>query len=187
MQKILKAAAVAVLLAVPVASYAQAPMPKPGPEHEFLKKDVGTWDAKVEMYTSPGAAPTVSEGTETISMVGPFWQVARFESQMMGEPFHGLGTLGYDPTQKKFVGTWIDSMTPGLSLAEGTYDSGTKTFTGTMEIRDMNDKTVKVRETTEWKDANTRVFTMYGPKGADGKEPVNMRISYKRRPAGTKH
>ena len=35
----------------------------------------------------------------------------------------------------------------------------------------------KTKETTEWKDADTRVFTMYAP---DGKTPV-MRITYKRR------
>ena len=187
MQKWLAAGVLTLLVVVPAASQAQpAPMPKPGPEHEFLAKDVGTWDATVEMYSSPGAAPTVSKGTETVSMIGPFWQVGRFEAQLMGEAFHGLGTIGYDPTEKKFVGTWIDSMTPGLSLVEGSYDAAAKTFSATMEMRDMNDKRVKVRETTEWKADGTRVFTMYGPKDADGKEPVNMRITYKRRPPGRK-
>ena len=28
-------------------------MPTPGPEHEMLKKDVGTWDATVEMFMGP--------------------------------------------------------------------------------------------------------------------------------------
>jgi hypothetical protein len=119
-------------------------------------------------------------------MVGPFWQVSRFESRLMGEPFHGLGTLGYDPTEKRFVGTWIDSMTPGLSLVDGSYDEASKTFTGTMEMRDMNDRRIKVRETSEWKADGSRVFTMYGPKADDGKEPVTMRITYKRRGGGAK-
>jgi hypothetical protein len=163
-----------------------SPVPKPGPQHDFLKQDVGTWDATVEMFTAPGAKPEVAKGTETVSMVGPFWQVSQFKSQLMGQPFSGLGTLGYDPTEKKFLGTWVDSMTPGLSRVEGTYDPEKKTLTGTMDARDMNGNAAKFRETTEWKDPNTRVFTMYGPKTADGKEPVMMRISYKRRAATTR-
>jgi len=56
-----------------------------------------------------------------------------------------------------------------------------KAFTGMMEGPDMTGKVTKMRETVERKDPDTRVFTMYAPKAADGKEPVAMRITYKRR------
>ena len=153
-------------------------MPQPGPEHEMLKKDVGTWDATVEMFM-PGAPPSVSKGTETVTMLGGFWQLSEFKSEMMGQPFEGRGTTGYDPAKKKYVGTWVDTMTPGYYTVEATYDAATKTMTGTMEgpRPDGGVTRVKTKETTEWKDADTRVFTMYAP---DGKAPV-MRISYKRR------
>jgi len=158
----------------------QAPdMPKPGPEHEMLKKAVGVWDAVVEM-TGPDGAKTTSKGTETVSMIG-FWQVGQFKSEMMGQPFEGLGLVTYDPTKKKYVGTWIDSMTPGRATVESEYDAAKGTMTGTMEGPDMSGKTVRMRETTEWKPDGARVFTMYGPKGADGREPVVMTITYKRR------
>ena len=153
------------------------PMPQPGPEHEMLKKDVGTWDATVEMFMAPGAPPSVSKGTEIVTMVGGFWQVSEFKAEMMGQPFEGRGAMGYDPMKKKYVGTWVDSMTPGYYVSEATYDPATKTMTGLMEGPDPSGKVTKTKETTEWKADGTRVFTMYNPDG----KTVGMRITYKRK------
>ncbi|HSD66428.1 MAG TPA: DUF1579 domain-containing protein [Vicinamibacteria bacterium] len=177
MKRSLAALSVSLLaLAVPVLAQ-MPPMPQPGPEHAMLKKDVGTWDATVEAFMEPGAPPTVSKGTDTVTMVGGFWQVSEFKSEMMGQPFEGRGATGYDPAKKKYVGTWIDSMTPGYYTMEGTYDPATKTLVTTMEGPDPTGVVTKTRATTEWKDADTRVFTMYGPDG----KAVGMRITYKRR------
>ncbi len=154
-------------------------MPKPGPEHDVLKKDVGTWDATVEM-TDPTGQKTTAKGTETVSMIG-FWQIARFKGQMMGQPFEGLGSTTYDPTKKKYVGTWIDSMTPGYATMEADLAADGKTMTGTMEGPDMSGKMVKERTTTEWRPDGSRVFTMYGPGDAAGKQAPTMTITYRRR------
>jgi hypothetical protein len=165
------------LLPLCVPALAQGPpVPQPGPEHEMLKKDVGTWDATVEMLM-PGAPPSESKGTETISMLGPFWQLSEFKSEFMGQPFEGRGATGYDPAKKKYVGTWVDTMTPGYYTVEATYDPATKTMTGTMEGPDPSGQITKTKQTTQWKDADTRVFTMFAP---DGTTPV-MRMTYKRR------
>ena len=166
-----------VALGSSVALAQMPPMPQPGPEHEMLKKDVGTWDATVEMFMAPGAPPSVSKGTETVTMMGGFWQLAEFKSEMMGQPFEGRGTTGYDPAKKKYVGTWVDTMTPGYYTSEATYDAATKTLTGFMEGPDPSGQVTKTKETTVWKDADTRVFTMYAPDG----QTVGMRITYKRR------
>jgi hypothetical protein len=155
----------------------QPEMPKPGPEHEVLKKDVGTWEASVEM-TGPDGQVTKSNGTETVRMLG-FWQVTDFKGELMGQTFEGVGETTYDPTKKKYTGTWIDSMTPGYSTVESDYDG--KAMSGTMQGPDMSGKMTKMRATTEWKDDGTRVFTVYGPKNDSGKEPVSMRITYRRR------
>jgi hypothetical protein len=166
-----------------VAGYAQQsppPIPKPGPEHELLKQDVGTWDATVEMF-EPGKPPAVSKGSETTSLVGGFWAVSDFKSDLMGQPFEGRGTVGFDTNKKKYVSTWVDSMSTGFMTGEATYDPKTKTMTGFMEGFDpAQGKAVKMRETTEWKDADTKVFTMF-MTGPDGKEVQTMKITYKRR------
>jgi len=157
---------------------AQMPaMPAPGPEHAQLAKDVGTWDASIEMFMAPGAAPMVSKGTETVTMLGGFWQLSEFKSEMMGQPFEGRGATGFDPAKKKYVGTWVDTMTPGYYTVEGTYDAATKTMTAVMEGPDPSGAVAKTKQTTQWKDADTRVLTMFAP---DGTTPV-MRMTYKRR------
>ncbi len=169
--------------ASPTGQQSQMPeIPKPGPEHDVLRKDVGSWDATVEM-TQPNGQKTTAKGTETVSMIG-FWQVSRFKGEMMGQPFEGLGSTTYDPTKKKYVGTWIDSMTPGYSTVEAELSADGRTMAGTMEGPDMSGKMVKMRETTEWQPDGTRVFTMYAPKNAGGQEPVTMRITYRRRGGG---
>ncbi len=159
------------------AAPAMPPLLKPGPEHELLKSDVGVWDATVEML---GPGGSVSKGVETNSMLGGLWLVTDFKSEMMNQPFEGHGVEGYDPIKKKYVGTWVDSMSSSLSISESTYDATKKTMTGWIEGPDMSGKTAKMKAVTEQKDPDTRVFTMYMP-GPDGKEVPGMRITYKRR------
>jgi len=166
------------VLSLPALALAQMPpMPTPGPEHAMLKKDVGTWDATVETFMAPGTPPSVSKGTDTVTMLGGFWQLSEFKSEMMGQPFEGRGATGFDPAKKKYVGTWVDSMTPGYYTVEGAYDAATKTMTATMEGPDPTGAVTKTKETTVWPDPDTRVFTMYAPDG----KTVSMRITYKRR------
>jgi hypothetical protein len=164
------------LFAIAAPAFTQPPMPQPGPEHEMLKKDVGTWDASIEMFMPSGGQAEVSKGTDTVSMMGGFWQLSEFKAEMMGQAFEGRGATTYDPSKKKYVGTWIDTMLPGYYTMEATYDPATKTMTSTMEGFDPLGQVTRSKATTEWKDPDTRVFSMYGP---DGK--LGMRITYKRR------
>jgi hypothetical protein len=83
--------------------------------------------------------------------------------------------------KKKYVGSWTDSMSTGLATIEGTYDPAKKALTAWFEGPDMTGKVMKSRSVTEYKDKDTRVFSMYGP-GPDGKEALGMKITYKRRP-----
>ena len=170
-------AVVAALLGAPAAMAQDAPpMPKPGPEHEVLKADVGTWNAKIEMVT-PGGTMT-STGVETTRLgCGGLCLVTDFKGEMMpGMSFEGHGMSAYDSQKKKYVGTWSDSMSQGIAVGESTWDAATKTMTGTMEGPDASGATVKMKTVVEYKDPNTRVFTMYMPDGQAG-----MKITYTRK------
>jgi hypothetical protein len=174
------AAAFCLSLSAAVAS-AQAPAPpKAGPEHEILKSDVGTWDATVESYMPGAPTPMTSKGTETNTLVGGLWLVTDFKADMMGMPFQGHGITGYDANKKKYVGSWVDTMSSGLGLSESTYDAGTKTMTGTFEGPDPSGQIMKMKSVVAWKDSDTRVFTMSGT-GPDGKDVKFMTITYKRK------
>jgi hypothetical protein len=170
-------------VAAPAAVVAQdMTPPKPGPEHELFKSDAGTWDAVVEMMAAPGAPPMKSTGVETSVLgCGGLCLITDFKGEMMpGQTFEGHGVAAYDAVKKKYVGSWTDSMSTGLSISESSYDAAAKTSTGWMEGPDMTGKVMKMRSTVEYPDASHRVFTMYST-GPDGKEVPGMRITYTRR------
>jgi hypothetical protein len=171
------------LLAIFGTTYAQEPewMIKPTKEHELLKKDVGTWDATVKIWTSEDAKPIESKGTEKNELLkGGMWLVSRFEGEAGGMPFSGVGISGYDPVEKKYVGTWVDTMTPHIMLTKGDYDEETKTFTGTAEGRDaMTREKYTAKLVSRYLDDDRRVFELHMP-GKDGKHFKVMEISYQR-------
>jgi hypothetical protein len=146
-----------------------------------LKSDVGVWDATVEMFMMPGAPPAESKGVETNTMgCGGMCLVSEFESEIMGQPFRGHGVTVYDAVKKKYVGFWMDSMSLGPSFSETVFDSAAKTMTGAMEGPDMSGQVSKMITRGEWKDADTRVWSM-STGGPEGTEVLNLRITYKRR------
>src|SRR5262245_54225969 len=127
------AALTAVLVAG--AAYAQYQTPKPGPEHELLKKMEGTWDTTMKM---PGGK---SKGTATYKMdLGGLWLTSKFEGDMGGEKFSGRGFDTYDADKKKFVGVWFDSMSTKPMVLQGTYDKAKKTMTMVGDAPGMDGK-----------------------------------------------
>jgi hypothetical protein len=167
--------------APPAGAQGMPPVPQPGPEHAIFKDSEGTWDAKVESFMAPGAPPMESAGVETSRVgCGGLCLITDFKGAFGPMSFEGHGTDTYDVKKKKYVGSWTDSMSTGLSLGESVYDAATKTMTGWMEGPDMTGNVQKMKSTVTMKDANTRVFSMYNV-GPDGKETLGMRITYTRR------
>lgn len=154
------AVALAAVLAVPVAR-AQEP-PKPGPEHEALKKTEGTWDSTMKF------GGMESKGTTVYKMeLGGMWRVGTLESELFGAKFQGKGLDSYDPASKKYVSYWFDSMGSRPVVMEGTYDAGKKVLTLAGEGPGMDGKPSKYKSTTEMPDADTINFTMWMGDGAD--------------------
>lgn len=152
-------------------------MPKPGAEHQLLAAKAGVWDATLEMMGSP----TKSTGVSTVTVAcGGFWVVDDFKADMGGMPFHGHGATGYDPAKGKYVGSWIDSMTPSLMTLEGTMDKAGKVLTMSGMAPGMDGKPVMHRMVTTQVDATTQTFEMFVP-GPDGKDMKVMTITYKKR------
>lgn len=155
------------------------PAPKPGPAHEALKAEAGTWNAAIEMVPAPGAPAMKSSGVETnVIGCGGLCLITDFKGTMApGETFEGHGVVAYDPAKKKYVGSWTDSMSAGLAISEAAWDPAAKTFSGWMEGPDATGKVMKSRSVSEHKADGSRVLTMFAP-GPDGKEFQMMRIVY---------
>ncbi len=156
-------------------------MPKPGPEHALLKQMEGTWDGAVKLVAEPGKPAMESKGVLTSKMdLGGFFLVTEFKGEMMGQNFTGKGMSGYDPTKKKYVGTWADSMGPWLMFLEGSFDKAGKTYTEIGDGPDMTGATVKYKMVTQIKGKDAMHFTV-GMVGKDGKDQTVMTIDYKRK------
>jgi hypothetical protein len=150
----------------------------PGAEQAMLAKDNGTWKAEVTMWEKPGAAPMTSKGTLSNKMIlGGRYQVTSFKGDMMGMPFEGTGTTGYDNARKVYVSTWTDNMSTGIMNMEGTYDaaSRTMTFTGKM-LCPANGKWCEMKQVMKKLDDNTEIMEMYGPDMQTGKSYKNMEM-----------
>jgi hypothetical protein len=155
--------------------------PKPNKEHQALKMDVGVWDAKVKMWQKPDGQAMESKGTETNEMLGDFWLISKFEGEFGGMPFVGGGAFGFDPVKQKFVGIWIDTMSPHQMTITGQYDEETQTLTQIGEGYDhMQQKPCTTKMISRHNDDGTRVMEMYRVED-DGKKWKVMEINYTRR------
>lgn len=103
--------------------------PGPAPEHELLKRFVGSWTSEGECSGGPDSEPMENRAEVESRMLGERWVVNEITVNAGGMAVVGVQTIGYDPTKKKYVGTWIDSMQNHLWVYEGSYDEATKTLT----------------------------------------------------------
>ena len=120
----------------------------PGEPHKMLAKANGTWTGAVTMWMSPDSLPITSTMTMTNKMImDGRYQVSEAKGDMMGMPFNGIGTTGYDNHKKVYVSTWIDNMGTGVMKMEGPWDEASKsmTLTGTM-VNPTNGKDCEFKE-----------------------------------------
>jgi hypothetical protein len=145
-------------------------MPKPVKEHAWLEQLAGEWESTMKCTAEPGKPPVEGKSTETARMVGGFWVVSEGKGEVMGSAFTGILSIGYDPEKKKFIGTWIDSMTSTLWNYTGTLDEATNTLTLETEgpCPMQGGKICKFKEVIVVKDKDHKTFTS-NVQGDDGK------------------
>jgi hypothetical protein len=103
----------------------------PQKEHLWLQQLLGEWIFDSEMDMAPGEPAMKGGGSETVRTMGGFWVLAEGSCVMPGSDEKGsmLTTLGYDPQQKAFVGTWVGSMMTNMWVYRGTLDASQKVLT----------------------------------------------------------
>ncbi len=165
-------------------------MSKLNENHKLLADMNGNWNYTVKFWMNPdpSAPPQESKGTATRkSIMGGRYVVMDVSGKMkmpdetgkMKETqFKGMGIEGYDNVKKKFVGSWIDNMSTGIMMSEGTYDAASKTFTFTSEMEMMPGMKTPVREVLKVPDNNHMTMEWYETRG--GQEKKTMEIDYTR-------
>ncbi len=161
-----------------MAETADFPMPQPTAEHQRIQAMVGKWNVKCTFYMDPTQPPMVCDAVEIYEAAGPFFVISKYDTMFCGAPFTGRCTLGYDPHQKKWVSTWIDSMSPVLFHMTGTEKGDTITLT-CQAWSCMTNAMAQHRSTTKRISANESIMEMFQtmPNGAEVKM---MTMHYKR-------
>ncbi len=135
----------------------------PGEVHKMLARYDGEWNEEVSMWMAPGAPPTMSKAVAKNEMImGGRYQLSRAKGEMMGMPFEGMSTLGFDNAKKLFTSTWIDNFGTGTMALTGTWEAATKTINLSGKMVDPmtgNDQTV--RQTFRFIDLNNQVIEMF--------------------------
>ena len=157
-------------------------MAMPGEPHKLFATLAGSWTTTSKEWMEPGKPPTESTGTAEIKMLldGRFLY-QEYNSQMMGQPFSGIGIDAYDNMTKKYVTAWLDSMGTGIFIMEGTASADGKTIT--LKGSHPEPGGGKMTHRAVWKivDNNNQMFDMYGAHHG-GKETKMMEIVYTRKP-----
>lgn len=129
--------------------------------HARFEAMVGVWDATVTMF-EPGKEPNVSKGTMVNRLIhGGRYLQHNFKGEFMGMEFTGSGTFGYNNATGKYQGTWIDSMSTGTMVSEGTYDEATKTYTSTGDMDGPGGMKITQRETIKIISNDEHVMEMF--------------------------
>ena len=154
----------------------------PGPEHARFKEMAGMYSTTVKMWMDPASPPQESNGTaEFKTILGDRFSEQTFTGTFMGQPFNGMGVVGYDNVRKKYSAIWMDTTATGTYAGEGTADkAGNITYQMT-STDPVSGKPHKSRDVWRKVDDTTFVYEtfMTPPKG--GKEFKMMEITYKRK------
>lgn len=155
---------------------------EPQIEHQWLHKLVGEWTYEGECNMGPDQPPARSTGSERVRSLGGLWVLCEGQGEMPGcGPASMLMTLGYDPQEKRFVGTWIGSMMAHLWIYDGSLDAAGRALTLNAEGPSMagDGKLAKYKDVIEIKSDDRRVLTSY-MQGDDGKWGHFMTANYQR-------
>ncbi|HLF57464.1 MAG TPA: DUF1579 family protein [Thermoanaerobaculia bacterium] len=151
----------------------------PGPQHADLAAMAGTWTVESKWWMTPGAEPQSSTGTAERTMIlGGRVMVEKFNGDMMGMPFEGMGATGFDNVSGQWWGTWMDSMGTGMMATTGTCADHKCEFVGS-----YNDAVVggsKTMRMTSEHQPDREMHVMYD-KSPDGKEIKVGELVYTRK------
>lgn len=176
--------AIAVLFVCGALAQSTAPTKeaKPARDHEWLKQLVGEWEVQFKMYLQPDQPPVEAAGTDSVRTLGEHWIIAETKTVMMGSPYHGILSLGYNALKQQFNGTWIDSFGGQLWVYKGTLNEAGDAMTLETEGPSLQspDKTARYKETIQITGKDTRTFTST-TETEDGKWIKILTIEYRRK------
>ncbi len=153
----------------------------PGPIHKRFAKLEGSWETSTRAWMEPGQPPMESKGTcEQKIILGGRYLQQEYQGDMMGQPFTGINVLAFDNHTKKYMSTWIDSMSTGIYFFEGEGTGNQKTVTQECRYDDPVKGPSVWRSVTRYVNDNKIEFEMF-LKAKRGKEQKMMEMTVTRK------
>jgi hypothetical protein len=129
--------------------------------HAWLNQLVGEWDFVADCQMGPGQPVEQHRGSERVRSLGGLWVLGEGEGELPGgSRVQSLITLGYDPAQQRFVGTFIASMMDCLWIYNGQLDAVNNKLTLDTTgpgFKDGN-QLVAYQDVVQFVDDNTRLL-----------------------------
>ncbi len=154
----------------------------PGAPHKRLASMAGSWSTKTTAWMEPDKPPVEGTGTcEQKMLLGGRYLEQTYTGEMMGNTFTGINVIGYDNYTKKYVSTWIDTMSTGIYYFEGTASANGKSITQRSSYVDPVRGPMVWRSVSRMVDANTIKYEMYiTPKRGKEEKMMEMTLTRKR-------
>ncbi len=154
----------------------------PGAPHNMLARLVGSWTTRTKAWIEPDKPPVEGTGIceQKMLLDGRYLQ-QEYAGEMMGDPFSGINIIGYDNHTKKYVSTWIDSMSSGIYCFEGTGSEDGRTINQESSYDDPVRGPMVWRSISRIVDDNTVKVEMYLiPKGGNEEKMMEMDMTRKK-------
>ncbi len=157
----------------------------PGDEHKVLNPLAGKWTVEVQIPIAPERTITGRSSCEAKwAFDGRFLRM-EYTSTFAGKPLTVVRYLGFDRAKGQYVEVHFESTHTDVMRSEGDISKDGKTITCWGEHVDaMAGKTVKVRTTTTFLDADTFVLEMVYTD-SNGKDDKTVKLTHKRVATGS--
>ena len=150
-------------------------------EFEWLLQLVGTWTFEHDSPPVEGQPTGKMTGTETFRAIGDAWVLGEGLTAMPdGHTAVSQMTLGWNPTTKRYEGTWIGSMMAWLWVYAGELDSTGRVLSLYSTGPSMNDDGTigEYKDVIELVSSDRR--TLSGHMKTDDGWKEFMRVDYRR-------
>ncbi len=155
----------------------------PTENHRALDILIGNWDYTIKWWMAADKTPEESVGVSEVTWIlnGRFLS-QKINGTSMGQPFEGIGIVGYNNLKKTYETIWIDNMATGMMIGTGQFNAANKTM---MEEGNFScplvDGTRGYRTTMKIQDNDHYSYEMYMTDVDSGKEFKAMEINYTRK------
>jgi hypothetical protein len=94
----------------------------PGEGQKRLEPMIGTFDVRIRIWVDPSKPPVESQATSvSVWVLGHRYIQTMLSGHTLGEPFNGIGYIGYDNVGKTYQVTWMDDASTAMTLYQGAF------------------------------------------------------------------